>query len=100
MCEDFPCIAACDEGVLTTLIPAAMGTARVTEQSCIAHHGTTCTVCSERCPVSGAITLADGKPTIHESICTGCGVCRYVCVAPENAILLMPAFLRPAAPQR
>ncbi|QDV62539.1 quinol dehydrogenase periplasmic component [Crateriforma conspicua] len=98
MCEDFPCIASCKPGVLVESIPPVMGTARVTEHLCLAHHNTTCTVCGERCPVEGAITVADGKPTINEDTCTGCGVCRYVCPAPENAILLMPAFSRPGRP--
>ena len=98
MCEDFPCIHACEPGVLTSLVPPMMGTAKVTEHLCLAHHGTTCTVCSERCPVEGAISVREGKPTVNEASCTGCGVCRYVCVAPENAILLMPAFLRPTPP--
>jgi ferredoxin-type protein NapG len=98
MCEDFPCIQACDPGVLTDAIPPVMGTAKVTEQLCLAYQGTTCTVCSERCPVDGAIELLQGKPTIDEATCVGCGVCRFVCPAPENAILLMPAFLRPPRP--
>ncbi len=100
MCSDFPCIAACQPGVLSRLIPQAMGTAKVTEHLCLAHHGTTCTVCSERCPVPDAISVEAGKPTVSESACTGCGVCRYVCPAPENAILLMPAFHRPAGPAK
>ncbi len=95
MCEDFPCITSCKPGVLVESIPKVMGTARVTEHLCLAHHHTTCTVCSERCPVEGAITVTDGKPTVVEDACTGCGVCRYVCPAPENAILLMPALARP-----
>ncbi len=95
MCEDFPCIASCEPGVLVDSIPPIMGTSRVTEHLCLAYHHTTCTICSERCPVDGAITVTDGKPTIIEDTCTGCGVCRYVCPAPENAILLMPAFTRP-----
>ncbi|WP_236625063.1 4Fe-4S binding protein [Rhodopirellula sp. SWK7] len=41
------------------------------------------------------MTVTDGKPTVVEDACTGCGVCRYVCPAPENAILLMPALARP-----
>ena len=98
MCEDFPCIAACEPGVLVHSIPKVMGTARVTEPLCLAYRGTICTVCSERCPVHGAIDVTHGKPTIVEAVCVGCGVCRYVCPAPENAILLMPAFLRPALP--
>ncbi|QDU89794.1 quinol dehydrogenase periplasmic component [Pirellulimonas nuda] len=95
MCEDLPCIAACEPGVLTRAVPVVMGTAKVTEHLCLAHHGTTCTTCSERCPVEGAIAVAHGKPTVNEAACAGCGVCRYVCPAPENAILLMPAFIRP-----
>lgn len=100
MCADFPCIAACEPDVLVDSIPPVMGTARVTEHLCLAHHHTTCTVCSERCPVDGAVTVTEGKPTVDEDVCTGCGVCRYVCPAPENAILLMPAFSRPGLPHR
>ncbi|TWU04630.1 4Fe-4S dicluster domain-containing protein [Stieleria varia] len=96
MCEDFPCIASCKPGVLIDTIPPIMGTARVIEHLCLAHHHTTCTVCSERCPVEGAIEVTQGKPIVIEDTCTGCGVCRYVCPAPENAILLMPAFERPS----
>lgn len=98
MCEGFPCIAACAPGVLIPTLPKIIGTARVTEHLCLAHHSTTCTVCSERCPVDDAIRVADGKPTVNEDACTGCGVCRYVCPAPENAILLMPIFNRPSLP--
>ncbi len=98
MCHDFPCIAACEPGVLVASVPKIMGTARITEHLCLAHHGTTCTVCSERCPVPGALDVQAGKPTVVEDLCTGCGVCRYVCPAPENAVLLMPALIRPPHP--
>lgn len=96
MCDDYPCIRACDPGVLTDSLPTMMGTARVTEHLCVAHHGTNCTVCSENCPVDDAIAVKDGKPAIREDLCSGCGVCRHVCPAPENAILLMPTFNRPS----
>lgn len=98
MCDDFPCITSCQPHVLTNLLPPVMGTARVTAQLCIAHHGTTCSVCSERCPVEGAMYVEAGKPRVNEEACTGCGVCRYVCPAPENAILLMPVYARPRKP--
>ncbi len=97
MCEDFPCISACKPGVLSHSVPKLIGTAKITPHLCLAHHSTTCTVCSERCPVDGVITVIDGKPHLDEDACTGCGVCRYVCPAPENAILLMPTFSRPAS---
>jgi ferredoxin-type protein NapG len=98
MCSDAPCVNACEPKVLSHQASRLMGTARITEQLCLAHHGTTCTVCDERCPVSGAIRCEGGKPMIDESRCTGCGVCRFVCPAPENAILLMPIFARPPRP--
>lgn len=96
MCEDFPCIASCQPGVLVASIPKMMGTAQITEHLCVAHHQGACTECSDQCPVAGAIRLSDGKPTIVEDQCTGCGVCRSVCPAPENAILLMPTLARPS----
>jgi ferredoxin-type protein NapG len=95
MCADFPCISACEPNVLSALIPKMMGTARITEHLCLPHHGTSCTVCSQECPVENAIVISAGKPTVNQATCTGCGVCRSVCPAPENAILLMPMFLRP-----
>ena len=98
MCADFPCIAACEPGVLSHKLPVVMGTAQVTAHLCLAHHGTTCTLCSERCPVPGAIEVSDGRPRVIEELCSGCGVCRYVCPAPDNAILLMPIFSRPSSP--
>jgi ferredoxin-type protein NapG len=96
MCADFPCIAACEPGVLSDQLPKMMGTARINAHLCLPHHGTNCTVCSEHCPVKNAIVINEVKPAVNETTCTGCGVCRSVCPAPENAILLMPTFLRPA----
>lgn len=98
MCDDFPCISACEPNVLSTLVPVMMGTARVVEHLCLAYHGTMCTVCSEQCPVDGAIDVVNGRPVVREEVCTGCGTCRHVCPAPENAILSMPTFQRPARP--
>lgn len=99
VCEDFPCVTACPTGVLDLRVPTLMGTAKITEHLCLAHHGTFCSVCRERCPVPGAIEVSAGKPSVDEQACVGCGVCRYVCPAPENAILLMPALHRPRKPR-
>ena len=40
--------------------------------------------------LEGAIALKQGRPVINEQVCTGCGVCQYVCPAPYNAIAIMP----------
>lgn len=96
MCQDFPCITACKVGVLSDCTSKVIGTAKITEHLCLAYHSMTCTVCSERCPSNDVIQVVDGKPLIDEETCTGCGVCRYVCPAPENAVLLMPLLTRPS----
>jgi len=95
MCEDFPCIAACEPNVLQMSMPKTMGIARIDNFTCLAHTGSFCTVCSEHCPVDGAIEIPNGKPRIIEETCTGCGVCQHVCPAPANAVLLMPVDTRP-----
>ncbi|MCA9192265.1 MAG: 4Fe-4S dicluster domain-containing protein [Planctomycetales bacterium] len=95
MCSDYPCITACEPKVLSREIPVVMGTAVITEHLCLAYHGSICSACRERCPVANAIEVTSGKPKINEDVCTGCGVCRFVCPAPENAVLLMPTFHRP-----
>lgn len=49
-----------------------------------------CSVCLERCPVPGALRLVNGMPMVVPDACTGCAVCRQVCPAPTNAVLLLP----------
>jgi len=95
MCPDTPCITACKPGVLRPDQPKKMGVAWIQTMACLAHTGSFCTVCSERCPVPGAIEVTAGKPRIREDICTGCGVCAAVCPAPANAVVLMPLADRP-----
>jgi ferredoxin-type protein NapG len=95
MCEDTPCITACKPGVLRADQPLKMGVAWIQTMACLAHTGSFCSVCAERCPVPGAIEVSAGKPRIRESVCTGCGVCASVCPAPTNAIVVMPLADRP-----
>lgn len=93
MCEGTPCIAACEPGVLGSG-DLKMAKASILGHACLAYQGSFCTVCSERCPVAGAIEDEGGRPRIVEEVCTGCGVCQYVCPAPSNAVLLMPLMER------
>jgi ferredoxin-type protein NapG len=99
MCEDTPCVHACEPRVLRSELPVKIGLARIDVTMCMAHQGSFCTVCSEQCPVAGAIELVNGRPRIVEDACTGCGVCQHVCPAPGNAILLMPLPARPVPPE-
>lgn len=56
---------------------------------CIAYQQSYCSVCYERCPVPQAIEFNEGMPRIVLEVCTGCGICREVCPAEENAVLLV-----------
>jgi MinD superfamily P-loop ATPase len=100
MCEDMPCIDACDTGALDPALPHKIGIAHLQTYNCLAHNQSICTVCSERCPIDGAIELTDGKPHIIDENCTGCGVCHSVCPAPVNAIMIMPVPNRPEGQPR
>lgn len=90
MCEDTPCVDACEPDALAQTVGLSMGDAEIHRQDCLAHRGEFCTVCSERCPMPGAIKIRDGKPTIRTAACTGCGVCHHVCPAPVNAVRIFP----------
>ncbi|TLN03481.1 hypothetical protein FDZ71_12510 [bacterium] len=47
-------------------------------------------VCSEMCPVIGAITVTeDLKPLFHLPKCVGCGICVYSCPASPKALTLL-----------
>lgn len=49
-----------------------------------------CAACVERCPVPGAMQVANGMPSVVPDVCTGCGICHAVCPAPTNAVLMLP----------
>jgi ferredoxin-type protein NapF len=90
MCEDMPCVAACEAGVLRIDAPVAMALAEINTDTCLAYHGTVCTACVDQCPVENCMTMEGGRPKIDSETCTGCGVCLYVCPAPGGAIDLLP----------
>ncbi len=63
--------------------------ALILDRFCLAWQGSFCSVCSERCPVDGAIAVEQGKPRINPDFCTGCRICHEVCPAPKNAVFLV-----------
>jgi Pyruvate/2-oxoacid:ferredoxin oxidoreductase delta subunit len=99
MCEDLPCIAACETGALRPEAPAALGTARVQALDCLNRLSSTCSVCVERCPVPAAIGFVGDVPEVEERLCTGCGICQHVCPAPTNAVAMLPNLERPTPAQ-
>lgn len=93
LCEDMPCIAACEPGALLPTAPrqVRMGTAVVDLSACYLSAGQPCDYCVNRCPLKNeAIRFGpDGLPQIQSEACAGCGVCAYLC--PPDAISIDPA---------
>jgi Na+-translocating ferredoxin:NAD+ oxidoreductase RNF subunit RnfB len=69
----------------------------IAARSCLPYQGTACTMCSDQCPVPGAIAFEENLPVIVPEICTGCRICHDVCPAPVNAILMIPRRTPPPA---
>ncbi len=81
LCEDFPCIQACETDALVPLgsiYDVRMGVARVSQQACTAGNG--CNACIPKCP-TGAITMdfSTFLASVDETHCVGCGMCQYIC---------------------
>ena len=70
--------------------PDGAEVAVIAARLCLPYQGTACTMCSDQCPVPGAITFENELPVVVPDVCTGCRICRDVCPAPENAILMIP----------
>ncbi|MCK5126067.1 MAG: 4Fe-4S binding protein [candidate division Zixibacteria bacterium] len=84
MCQDTPCISACKIGALiedqNQTFPE-IGLAIVNKTTCMAHNGNACLVCYDACPMKrSALKMKLNRPVIDSDICTGCGVCEYVCI--------------------
>jgi ferredoxin-type protein NapG len=81
LCEDLPCIGACETDALLPLAGPAqvnMGVAKVLPKMCTAGDG--CNACVSKCP-TGAISMdfALLRIKVDDTICVGCGVCQYIC---------------------
>lgn len=76
------CVDACPAGALSREVPAERdcGVAVVVKDACVAWDWSGCTVCHDKCPVEGAITLdSQNRPIVHADVCDGCGLCENVC---------------------
>ena len=69
--------------------------ALILDRFCLAHQGSFCSVCIERCPEPGAILTENGKPCVVADLCTGCRICHDVCPAPKKAVFFVSRKPRP-----
>lgn len=97
LCSSLACMNSCPSGALQ-LVPLAeidMGTAEWNEHLCVRSHGEECTACVDHCPVgTTALELIDNRIVVHESACTGCGVCQQNCPTDPKSIVVMAKSAR------
>jgi len=98
LCEDWPCVRACEAGALQRPeIEAAEGPGvarplpklagvRIDEERCLPFQGPECGACVPVCPVEGALVLQAERPYIDAQRCAGCALCRQACVVEPPAM--------------
>jgi ferredoxin-type protein NapG len=108
LCEDWPCVSVCTANTLvfpeSKISPELqaededtttennkkpqpkLARASIDTAACLPYSGPECGVCIDACPVDGALTLDMVKPVIDETLCTGCALCREVCITDPKAI--------------
>ena len=106
LCEDWPCVQACETNALTLPIPAEdteidivnnqsplplIARVSIIEETCLPYSGPECGACRV-CPVAGAMTWIMEKPSINTEICTGCALCREACIVEPKAIKIQSKY--------
>lgn len=95
LCSDWPCVTVCEPKALRLpevkenedLPLPKLAKATINTATCLPYSGPECGVCVDACPVPDALAWLDGvKPIINEDICTGCALCREVCIVDPKAI--------------
>lgn len=95
LCDDFPCIAACETDALLPVESrrdVRMGVAVVSHRLCTANQG--CQACVSRCPTNALGMDFDAlRLTVLSEHCVGCGMCEQICktVNDHIAIRVVPA---------
>lgn len=84
------CPDVCPTGALKplTMRDVRIGVAEIDQDRCYAYQGDVCRSCYNNCPlIDEAIKMVEFQyPVIDPQVCTGCGICEYVCVTDPPAI--------------
>lgn len=100
LCEDWPCVATCEPQALRLEVvedeaeiqPPKLAIASIDTALCLPYQGPECGACEGSCPVEGALTWSQEKPSINSAVCVGCGLCRAVCIAEPKAVLIRSLY--------
>ena len=81
LCEDLPCIAACETEALlpvSNLKMINMGIAVVSAALCTAGNG--CNACVSKCPMDAiSMDFSLFSVKVDPNRCVGCGLCQFIC---------------------
>ena len=97
LCEDFPCIAACEPEALRpvrAIKDIDMGVAVVSHSVCTSGQG--CNACVAKCPTHAiSMDFSSLRISVDGDLCVGCGICEHICktVNDHIAIKVTPARL-------
>lgn len=99
LCEDWPCVTACDAGALKkpkpnedeaetseALVWPKMAWAEIVQDDCLPFRGPECGACDGSCPIPNTLVFNREKPYINQDSCSGCGLCLAACIAAPKAI--------------
>jgi ferredoxin-type protein NapG len=90
LCDDFPCIAACETEALLPVgdrTEVRMGVAVVSRADCTADQG--CRFCLAKCPVEAlSVDFIEPYPVVDQEKCVGCGICEQVCSGVNDRIAI------------
>ncbi len=119
LCDDWPCVNACETPALT--LPARpapeesiaseaasqasenqykplpkMALANLDTETCLPYSGPECGACRDICPVPDAMTWSMEKPSIDQTLCVGCALCRQICITEPKSIRMQVIIVESA----
>lgn len=97
VCTTLECMMVCPTGALvpTPIRNIDMGTAGWDDKTCVRSHGQDCKICVDECPIGEfAIRLIDGRVSVSDAGCVGCGVCQNRCPTTPRSIIVEPRAVR------
>lgn len=99
LCDDWPCVQACETEALK--LPEQeqgkkkwprLAVAVIDVQQCLPYSGPECGACRDSCPITGAMIWEMERPRIDTARCSGCGLCREVCIQQPSAVVISTLY--------
>jgi ferredoxin-type protein NapG len=100
ICDDWPCVTACEADALhipektedqAQVLPV-IARVEINSDTCLPYSGPECGACEASCPVPGALKWDMTKPYIDPELCTGCALCREICIVDPSAVMVYSPY--------